>query len=118
MIRSPGYPPVRVVAGKDGKDGTNGTNGTDGRGWVSLPDITLQDGGLIAVAGVRRKTYACAGAVVGDRLSAFATAGTPAGYVIGDACCTTAGQITVSFSGPALVVLTNNQIPLKVVAFR
>lgn len=116
------------AAGATGPAGANGAQGIQGvagpagpagsPGFVALPNITLTDGGLIAIAGIRRKVYACQGALVGDRIAVFPTEGTPVGYVIGDAWCVTANQVTVNFSGPALVVLTNNVIPLKVVAFR
>jgi hypothetical protein len=72
----------------------------------------------LIVAGVRKLTLPCAGALVGDRLGIYPTAGTPTGYLIGDACCTTAGQVTVTLQAPVLALLATYSIVCKVIAFR
>lgn len=111
---------VRVV-GSSGK-------GAAGASWVNLPNVVVTEGGLVVVGGARKVTVACAGAVVDDCLTAFplsysqnggaAVKGTPAGYVIGDAVCKTAGQVEISLTGPALTVLVTYAMTLRVKAFR
>lgn len=109
---------IQGIQGAQGTPGTNGTNGTNGATWTTLPDVTFSDGGIVIALGPRKKSFACVGAIVGDRLAVFAPAGTPAGYVVGDVCCKVAGQVEVSFYGPALTVLVTNTFVLKVLAFR
>lgn len=117
------------ATGSPGATGATGATGAAGGSGTALPNITVGETASIALlAGIRKVVVACAGALVGDRIAVFpmtyqinggaSTPGTPPGYAIADACVTTAGNVTVTITIPAIVLLGNYSIVCKVVAFR
>lgn len=106
-------------AGAKGDKGDKGDTGAAGGSITVLPNITVAETALVAIsAGVRKLTVPCTGALVGDRLQVFPTAGSPAGYQFGDAYCLTAGQVVVTLNAPLLAIGASYSIVCKVVAFR
>jgi len=110
-------------AGPTGPTGAQGLAGTAGptgpSAKVALPNVTLT--GTIAVgvlAAPRSQTLACTGAVVGDVLVMTPVNAMPAGYMLGDIRCATAGQVEVTLYAPAVTLLATYSIPIKVTAIR
>lgn len=109
--------PASTVPGPQGPIGLTGATGPSAK--VALPNVTLT--GTIAIgvlAGPRSQTLACAGAVVGDILVMNPVNAMPAGYMLGDIRCATAGQVEVTLYTPAVTLLANYSIPIRVTAIR
>lgn len=86
---------------------------------VPLPNVTLSGTILLGVlAGPRSQSLPCIGALPTDQFVITPVSALPAGYMLGDAFCATAGQITISLYTPAVTLLTNYSIPVRVAAFR
>lgn len=85
----------------------------------ALPNVTAAGQILLsALAGPRKHTLACVGAVAGDRLYITPVATMPAGYMLGDVFCPANDSIEVSVYLPTVALLTNYSIALKVTALR
>jgi len=108
------------TAGATGPAGATGATGATGpSAKIALPSVTLA--GSIAVgvlAGPRSQTLACVGAVVGDVLVMTPMNAMPAGYMLGDIRCATAGTVEVTLYAPAVTLLASYSIPIKVTAIR
>ena len=108
------------TAGATGPAGTTGATGATGpSAKIALPSVTLA--GSIAVgvlAGPRSQTLACTGAIVGDVLVMTPVNAMPAGYMLGDIRCATAGTVEVTLYAPTVTLLANYSIPIKVTAIR
>lgn len=117
---------VAGTAGATGQQGATGAAGAAGAtgatgpsAKIALPNVTLA--GTIAIgvlAGPRSQTLACGGALVGDVLVMTPVGAMPAGYMLGDARCAVAGQVEITLYTPAVALLANYSIPIKVTAIR
>lgn len=106
-----------TVPGPQGPIGLTGPTGPSAK--VALPNITLTGSIAIGVlAGPRSQTLACPGAVVGDILIINPVNAMPAGYMLGDVRCATANQVEVTLYTPAVALLANYSIPVRVTAIR
>ncbi len=107
-------------AGPTGATGAKGDTGPTGpSAKVALPNITLT--GTIAVgvlAGPRTQTLACAGALTTDSIVLNPVNAMPAGYLLGDVRCSSAGQLEVTLYTPAVTLLASYSIPVRVTAIR
>jgi hypothetical protein len=86
---------------------------------VSLPNVTLA--GTIALgvlAGPRKHTVDCAGALAGDVLTLTPAASMPAGYMLGDAVCLVKDRLEVTLYTPQVTLLANYSITVRVTAIR
>lgn len=109
------------ATGPQGAQGIQGVQGPAGTNNVilNLPNVTIsQTAGVQLNAGIRQLTVACSGLQVGDRILLTPTAAVPTGYMLGDVVCTTAGQLTVTFTAPLLVIGGSFSITCKVTVFR
>lgn len=88
---------------------------TGAAGFTLVGQVVVGQTAAVAIAlGIREVTVALAGAVAGERYTAYArsyrlnggasVAGRPAGYAIVDCVCNAAGQITVSLNAPLLAI--------------
>ncbi len=108
------------ATGAKGDTGATGATGPTGpSAKVALPNITLT--GTIAVgvlAGPRTQTLACAGALTTDSIVLNPVNAMPAGYLLGDVRCSSAGQLEVTLYTPAVTLLASYSIPVRVTAIR
>jgi len=106
------------AAGATGATGAQGAKGDTGpSAKVALPNVTLAGTIVLGfLAGSIKFTVSCAGAQVGDVLVLTPANTMPAGFLLGDARCGTAGQIEVSLYAPAIIGAYS--IVVKVTAIR
>lgn len=109
--------------GRKGDTGDPGPAGPPGAPAANqatfLPNATVAETATLAIVlGPRTVTVPVAGIQVGDRVLLTPAAAMPAGYVLGDAYCATAGVLTLDFYGPAIALGASRSFTVRVTVFR
>lgn len=83
-----------------------------------LNDVTLTQTATIAISVGPRQLTVATNCQVGDRMFMSPVTTLPAGYMLGDIYCTTAGSAIATVYAPALAIGAGYSIAVHVTAFR
>lgn len=121
------YPPVDVSTLMPRAEAETTINGFDtritaleGRSARYLNDVTLAQSALVSIAAGPRQVSVTTNCLPGDRMfmSPSDTIPIPAGYMLGDIRCTTAGAAVATLYAPLLAIGGSYSITVRVTAFR
>jgi hypothetical protein len=85
---------------------------------VFLTNVTLAQSALVSIAAGPRQVAVATNCQMNDRLVMHPVAALPAGYMLGDMVCASAGNALATLYAPLLAIGANYSIAVRVTAFR